>query len=423
MGPGSETWYLHARGTQFQELGQPGRLLQEPGSSYLGSPDDSFGAGRRLLGPFNANEPSIGFAEGYHAEGSVTYSCWHPAQVQFRMELFANGTLVAQGEANHLFVGAFVPAVIIDTLTIPMQSVAPIPTGALLSLNLWHDGCSAMAMGSGQYASSITLDGLSPGSRPPVSPTNQTSRLPANSIAFDECVSWSASLTFGAGPVMPPGRVPPGWEPGPTDPGSAGIRGVDCKKLSVGPFEGPARLVWELNAHIVRPSDCVGEPFSEWGLLNGLYLEDPELAAYLNDTYGMPVFVSKINDTTRPLGAAKLHTVTWGPHGMAPSTLSFWEDASTPDGPLPMDLYWQKGTGIVVLRAMTNSNGSLFGPRQAVGMMEPPMLLADFLGGNFTGSAEWYPTFQADGEFLVFSDLQCAQQGNNGNPPTWELGD
>ncbi|MCA1811285.1 MAG: hypothetical protein LC623_04655 [Halobacteriales archaeon] len=298
-----------------------------------------------------------------------------------------------------------------QTLNIPMQTEAPIPAGALLSLNLWHDGCAALALGSGQYASSIALNTNVTGPTP-VSSTEDAA--PTNPIVFDDCTSWDAYPLVG-GPLSPAGNLPPGWEPSQDNLGGPGVRGVDCKTLTVGPFSGPARLVWEINARLTIPTDCRGEPFSERGFLNALYLEDAGLAAYLNLTYGMPVYVSKLDSAAQNLGGI-LHTVSWGPVGMAPSQVRIMEDTSTAKGPSPLDLYWQKGTGIVNLRATTDSDGPLFGNRLATGEIKPPMQLASYMNGNFTGSGDWYPTFHAEGEFRIYSDLQCNHRNRRLSP-------
>ncbi|MEA3142735.1 MAG: hypothetical protein QOG31_59 [Thermoplasmata archaeon] len=193
------------------------------------------------------------------------------------------------------------------------------------------------------------------------------------------------------------------------DIGAIGVRGVDCKRLSVGAFERPATLVWEVNAHAFFPRSCLtnGTGGNNRGVLNSLYVGDAELAAYLSDTYGMPVQVSKIASATQATGELAIHTWTWGPVGMDPSSLNILEDASTPDTPNWIELFWQKGDGVVALRAETKVDRPLVGNREGYGIFKPPMQAANFNGGNFAGLADWYPAYHAEGTFSIYSDLNC----------------
>lgn len=208
---------------------------------------------------------------------------------------------------------------------------------------------------------------------------------------------------------MPPGEVPPGWEPGPTDLGSLGVRGVDCARLSVGRFERPARLVWEMNFHAAIPAACRmnGTGGNDRAVLNSLYVEDAELGAYLAGTYGMPVQVSNLTAATRDVGGVKVHAWTWGPVGLEPSTLSIVEDTSTPDTPNTVELFWRNGDGVGAMRIQTQEDRPFFADRHGHGTMRPPMQMAAFLGGNFEGPARWYPSYRAEGKLSVYRDREC----------------
>lgn len=270
-------------------------------------------------------------------------------------------------------------------------------------------GCSQKDLPPSTTATGASSSSSPSTTTPTQSPTNTSLPLSSPLIVLDKCAGWQVGYPFGAGPAGPKANAPPGWAPSPTDQGSLVFYGVDCQRVSVGPFERPARLVWEVNVYVTPPTNCTigttGGPTI--GILNDLYLEDPELAAYLGNTYGVPVQVSKITNTTQAAQGTTVHTWTWGPTGMTPSSLNILEDTSTPDTPNSLYMFWQKGAGIGALRAETEVVRPLVGNREAYGTLKPPMQAASVLGGNFAGPGDWNPSFKASGAFSLYSDTNC----------------
>ncbi len=229
------------------------------------------------------------------------------------------------------------------------------------------------------------------------------------SVALSQC----SSVQFGllVPPTANPGSRPPDWEPagGTTVFGGIGLVGYHCQRIALGPFErGPVHLIFESHGAATFPPECVREAIETdlRGIVSNFWIDDAQIAAYVNATYGIPVRVADIERTEPLAGPANQETWTWGEPGAEPST--FTVTAPSARSPLDQGLmaFWPSGTGIARLYGNFELKGM---SGSAHGVFKPPMLMSEFAQGAYAGETTW--STEGDGrlQFTLYRDRFCEE--------------
>jgi hypothetical protein len=149
--------------------------------------------------------------------------------------------------------------------------------------------------------------------------------------------------------------------------------------------------------------------FPVFGVATHIWIDDPEVAAYLHTEYGAPVLLGQFNESSQDTAALSLRTWTWAAEGNQPSKITIPDDKEHQEliG-LFSRLFWANATaGLVQLDLPPKDHGPA-SPFPAYGTMQPPTELAKDRGGVFAeATAKWYPERSAAGTFTIYSDLKC----------------
>lgn len=242
---------------------------------------------------------------------------------------------------------------------------------------------------------------------------NETVPREPDLLQLEGCEEWRFFLSNTPGQVLP-GEAPEGWEPDdPTSPlASIAAGGYRCEKLSLGPLErGPIRIVTDLHSNMDIPEEC-DEVFninSVTYILHTIFVDDPELQSYLNRTYKMPAVLAEISESPQTIGTATYHAVEWtGENGLT-SQLSILDDGQQSPYPDEYTVYFWPTPNGGLGRLKMLEHISRFGEYETLGHFEPPMVLAEFNGGDVPGMAGWYPDSSAEGEFTHYKDHYCTE--------------
>jgi hypothetical protein len=181
--------------------------------------------------------------------------------------------------------------------------------------------------------------------------------------------------------------------------------------MATGPFErGPVRLLFDAHSRAAVPAACwTGRgTFADLRVLNSLWVDDPDIAAYLASAYGMPARFTAIADgVVDGAEGVRLHTWTW-----AGSSITLQEDGLLPEGRANASmLFWARGAGVGSLALSYERTGSAVTGRPVQGTMEPPMLMAGMPGGQFVGTALWYGAASVEGIVTLHGDGRCGPEG------------
>ena len=230
-------------------------------------------------------------------------------------------------------------------------------------------------------------------------------------LQLSACVALQATAALPATLLASDADRPAGWPP--ADPArgpDVRVAALRCSRIGVGPFErGPVHLVLEWHGDAEAPAACragqVGG--TETRILTTALVDDPDVAAYLAGTYGMPAHAAQVAEEETTLGPARLHTWTWSSGG-AESHLRLQEDAATAPKVWQWRLFWPSGPGVARLDLALSGNGSAL-QRPAEGLFQPPFLLARTAGGAFAGAGTWSPDLDGQGAFALYRGLDCLE--------------
>ena len=247
----------------------------------------------------------------------------------------------------------------------------------------------------------------SAGERPPA--------LPPERMLFSNCTGFTAGGNARLRPNGPP--VPPGWEP--RDPTVLGysvlLHGYECQRISAGPFErGPIHIIWDGHSDADFPADCLlnetGSPIET--VLNVFMIDDPELAAYFQQTYDLPAIYSAVQFDAPNSAAPRLLTWRWQT-GRQTSEFHLVDDGTSSPDPTGDRMFWQRGDGIGQMDFLQEQFSPEYGNRFGYGTAYAPMLQSDNPQGQFAGTAD---NIQSDGPTVVslYSDLLCKQPESMG---------
>lgn len=225
------------------------------------------------------------------------------------------------------------------------------------------------------------------------------------------CASWSANVATVDGLGGPSPR-PEGWGSSTTPGFTYQLSGWRCEWASVGPFErGPIHLLFDGHSNADVPLDCTKDNVGTTSLLvlSSIWTEDAELAAWLAQTYGLPVYVSEFGDVDNGSAPLLVHEWSWGV-GRETSRIAVIDDGThLGTSRLAERFFWQPSEGGISWLEISTDGKKSQGDRMAYGEAKPPMLLASRPNeGTFVAdSADWYSTADADARIRRYSDMNC----------------
>lgn len=201
-------------------------------------------------------------------------------------------------------------------------------------------------------------------------------------------------------------ETPPGWEPPAGDLPKARMAGLECDRLGLGPFERPVRLVWDSHTHATFPDACHrAEVYEMTSLVGTVWIDDAEVARFLNETYGLPARAA----TVTPAMQGQTRTWTWG-DAAGTSQVTFLPNPLGEPQDVPILLLWEQAGRIVSLGLQPDGRtGPVPTELPAFGTLAAPALLASMPGGAFASTAAWSSGFAAEGSFTFYRDLMCEE--------------
>ena len=237
-----------------------------------------------------------------------------------------------------------------------------------------------------------------------------TASTEPRTVAFEECHGMGTLFAYprDSGPGQPPGN----WSKTKSWRSEIMMLFYECNEVSWGPFQrGPIRFIWETHTNLNAPENCRTGEYTHVAALHALWVDDAELATYLNDTYGMPTRYATIAAHDNRTGGIQRAQWRWGIQGNPESSIQFSQAIVTP-GPVDHSdrLVWFQGdTTLWVLtlnQTLTYSNGQT---ALTPGTLRPPTLYAssgseDYVG---RGSADLGAILSAS--IAKFGDSACAQ--------------
>ncbi len=153
----------------------------------------------------------------------------------------------------------------------------------------------------------------------------------------------------------------------------------DCHRFSIDGFERPVRMLIEYHTNDTAPESCHLQEMGTRGILNRVFLDDPELVDYLRVTHGLPTMLSSFNITSRSLpgNGTEIHWM-WQPEGFPVSSWTLTK--ISPDRDFEFDklrLFWFDDTGVAYIdleRKHTVAEYGDSGPAHMI--MREPMLMS-----------------------------------------------
>ncbi len=211
-----------------------------------------------------------------------------------------------------------------------------------------------------------------------------------------------------------PARPPPGWE---QDVPTEGL-GSDlifeimaCDRVSWGPFERPLTILLETHSNTEPPEACKeGSPSNVLYGLVRMWISDPEVASWANETYGMPTLVLDSSESLDSVGPADAQAWTWSANGLPPSRAEFRTTAAlgNSSAQIPQRIAWISGGHLWLGDIIREPTQHLGGQPDAYPIeLHEPMLLATvspappIVRGDYVFSTPMTYTFQE------FGDYQC----------------
>lgn len=218
-----------------------------------------------------------------------------------------------------------------------------------------------------------------------------------------------------------PGSSFPGWEP--SEGGlssSVDMMAWECNRFSFGNIErGPIRFLIESHNYFSVPEGCHAErgPIFYW-ILSSIWVDDPEVAAILGVSEGMPAYAASIDASDESTTGLPTRAWTWSAEGFQPSSMSIVQEmeSSFRFPKIPSRWYWQNELdGISFMDIKYDAVGAVGPPnvdapgmsqRPMTGTMSEPMLMAA-LGEDYVGFGTMLEEGQFEGVIARFGDMTC----------------
>jgi hypothetical protein len=207
-----------------------------------------------------------------------------------------------------------------------------------------------------------------------------------------------------------PGKPPGNWSKGQGEGSSVGLKLIECKRFSWGPFERPVSFVAEVHDNINPPADCRNGTWGSFWALNKFYVNDTQVARYLLETYGLPAVHANITVTDKNTNGIRTTNWQWTPNGGNTSEVSssevdaYGQDVTDierwvwiPDGHVHF-LDWEY--------TETLNEGDL---TVTPGHMKPPMLYAGAGPDPYVGVGSFLARVNVSGQIKIFGDEECKQ--------------
>lgn len=197
-------------------------------------------------------------------------------------------------------------------------------------------------------------------------------------IEWTNCIAFAATA-FGSSIQFPYPPRPSGWED-PHVPGANEhhLHASYCERVQWGPYErGPVFTLFEAVAGSLTPDSCLEGEVNRWGHFATLWISDAEIAAYANQTLGVPVFAADFRLDETSVGTAVERKWIWSLPGNPSSELAMIEsDGESPSTSFVERIFWINGTGISFLDLNKRYELPMNQARVGHGHLEAPMAAA-----------------------------------------------
>ena len=196
---------------------------------------------------------------------------------------------------------------------------------------------------------------------------------------------------------------PDGWERG-TPTANVALDFHSCKRLMVGPFErGPLTIMFELHSSHTAPADCTNGDYTSSFIVNQIWLDDPEIAAWLANHSLNAKFAAFDWQSSEGPAEIVVHTLSF--EGNSVRT-SYQHSNSTRESDTDR-LFWPtpRGVSYLDLHRELSFNGQF--PRTFTGEFSNPLLYAQFAGPVTVGAGGFYESSSFDGAFHHFEGSEC----------------
>lgn len=184
-----------------------------------------------------------------------------------------------------------------------------------------------------------------------------------------------------------------------------------CERISWGPFErGPVHMLWELHSNVDAPDPCYVGEWNSFRVLQALWIDDAEIAAYVNSTYGAVTKVAQFQDMDERTSTSQEVEWTWSVDGQPKSTIRYTQGNSTAYvAPIMERILWTSGNSVWMFnfmqeRMFTNTQTYL-----TPGELHPPMLWSETGATTYVGRGVAYVSATLSASILKFSDLACTK--------------
>ncbi|MHB1260921.1 MAG: hypothetical protein ACYC2H_04315 [Thermoplasmatota archaeon] len=245
--------------------------------------------------------------------------------------------------------------------------------------------------------------------RPTGNATLDEPQAPTNEMLLSRCHAIEAFRNYPA--VIAPGERPEGWSPdSPDNVAAVAILAYRCERIAIAGYErGPFHLLLDWHGNAAIPPECEvdSSAVTKFGILRHLVTDNPEIAAYLQSTFGVPTLLATFSQRDNDFGASALHEWSWSIDGATPSVVTLLDPKqNSPNPTMHVRLFWQVGAGLGGLDLQTDGNGPIT-QMPANGTIRPPLLLASDTDGHFVGDGQWLDAAHAQGAFTRYADLEC----------------
>lgn len=221
------------------------------------------------------------------------------------------------------------------------------------------------------------------------------------------CHGGTSRIVVPASTVSP--DSPQGWETE-TEVVAIVIDAMTCEHLSLGPFErGPIQVVLESHSKFDAPEACRIGDYDQLNALQSVWVDDADVADYLQSVLGMPAISATITRTTD--GIPELLTATWAwsaNQGEASSiTFGRFENPSR-DWPFTLRLAWTSGPSVTMADIAIGGQETGYEPRATPGKMRAPMIYYGTGFEDYVGDGGLIDSMSPEGTFHYYEDAQCA---------------
>jgi hypothetical protein len=227
-----------------------------------------------------------------------------------------------------------------------------------------------------------------------------------DSMFGTDCVGLGSAFTWPG--QTGPGSHPSGWAPQGHVGSDVHVDLFRCTRLSWGAFERPVSLLVETHDMFDAPDSCRQGQFDTTFMMNSIWINDTQVAAWLNQTYGMPARYGSIDYQLETTSGLESHRWRWNVPGGEASFISF----NTSQIHLQPDQYihrwyWYNATAVSFIN-WTDKWQSSDGQGITPGEMHPPMLYSQSYTPNpYLGQGGVLYSESFEGDIHRFGDLAC----------------